>query len=76
MCSQTELCGKPKAIPLVDTPIRERNAKKEAEYCSVEDIPVLGCREGLEGGDVVHHEGKPLASSFRMRESTRTDVLD
>ncbi len=49
MCSRTELCGEPKAIPLVDAPIRERNAIEEAESCSLGDIPVLGCREGPEG---------------------------
>ncbi len=49
VCSRTELCGEPKAIPLVDAPIRERNAIEEAECYSLEDIPVLGCREGQEG---------------------------
>ncbi len=48
VCSRTELCGEPKAIPLVDAPIPERNAIEEAEFCDAEDIPVLGCREGLE----------------------------
>ncbi len=48
VCSWTELCGEPKAIPLLDAPIRERNAIEEAEFCDAEDIPVLGCREGLE----------------------------
>ncbi len=61
VCSQTEMCGEPKAIPLVDAPIRERDAIKEAECCSPEDILVLGCREGLEGGDVIHHKGMPLS---------------
>ncbi len=60
VCSQTEMCGEPKAIPLVDASIRERDAIKEAECCSLEDILVLGCREGLVGGDVIHHEGIPL----------------
>ncbi len=47
VCSRTELCGEPKAIPLVDVPIRERNAIEEAECHAEEDIPDLGCREGL-----------------------------
>ncbi len=33
---------------LVDTPICERNVIEEVECCDAEDIPVLGCREGLE----------------------------
>ncbi len=52
VCSRTKLCGEPKAIPLVDTPIRERNAIEEAECCILEDMPVLGCREGLGGRGV------------------------
>ncbi len=47
VCSRTELCGGPKAIPLVDAPIRERNVIEEAECRAEEDIPDLGCREGL-----------------------------
>ncbi len=47
MCSQTELCGEPKAIPLVDASIRERNAIEEAECGAEEDISDLGCREDL-----------------------------
>ncbi len=47
VCSRTELCVEPKAIRLVDAPIHEKNAIEEAEYCDVEDIPVLGRREGL-----------------------------
>ncbi len=42
------MCGEPKAIPLVDAPIREWNAIEEAECRAKEDIPELGCREGLE----------------------------
>ncbi len=35
-------------IPLVGAPIREWNAIEEAECRAKEDIPELGCREGLE----------------------------
>ncbi len=57
VCSWTELCREPKAILLVDAPFRERNGIEEAECCSsLEDISVLGCREGLKV--VIHHERK------------------
>ncbi len=63
--SRTELCGEPKMIPLVDAPIRERNAIEEAECCILDVIPVLGCQKGPGGGgDFVHHEGRSLASLF------------
>ncbi len=48
VCSRTELCGEPKEIPPVDAPIREWNAIEEAECRAKEDIPEMGCREGLE----------------------------
>ncbi len=48
VCSRTELCREPKVIPLVDAPIRELNAIEEGECRAKEDIPELGCREGLE----------------------------
>ncbi len=60
VCSRTELCREPKAIPLADAPIRERNAIEEAECRAEEDIPDLGCREGL--GEVM---------SSTTKESTR-----
>ncbi len=34
VCSRTKLCGEPKAIPLVDATIRERNAIEEVECCN------------------------------------------
>ncbi len=49
VCSQTELCGEPKMITLVDAPIRERNAIEGVECCSLEDIPVLRCRKSQRG---------------------------
>ncbi len=64
MCSRTELCGEPKAIPLVDAPIRERNAIEGVECRAEEDIPDLGCREGL--GEV---------TSSTMKESPRRPCL-
>ncbi len=64
VCSRTELCGEPKAIPLVDAPIREKNAIEEAECRAEEDIPDLGCREGL--GEV---------TSFTMKKIPRLPCL-
>ncbi len=66
VCSWTEQCGEPKVIPLVDAPIREWNAIEEAEYHAKEDIPELGCREGL---DAV----TPSASLFGLMESEELD---
>ncbi len=42
VCNWTELCGEPKAIPLVDAPICEWNAIEEAECRIEEDIPDFG----------------------------------
>ncbi len=39
----------------------------------MEDIPVLGCRDALGVSDVLHHEGKPMASLFRMMKSETLD---
>ncbi len=47
-CNRFELCGEPTAIPRVDAPIREGSATEESECRVREDIPEMGCREGLE----------------------------
>ncbi len=58
------MCGEPKAIPLVDAPICERNAIEEAKCRAEEDIPDLRCGEGL--GEV---------TSSTMKESPRRPCL-
>ncbi len=58
--SRTELCGEPKMIPLVDAPIRERNAIEEAECCILDVIPVLGCQKGPGGGRLCPSRRKVL----------------
>ncbi len=73
VCSRTEMCGEPKAIPLVDAPIREWNAIEEAECRAKEDIPEFGVSRRPGSSDALHHEGKPSASLFRLMES---EVLD
>ncbi len=59
-CNRFELCGEPTAIPPVDAPIRKRSAIEEAECRAREDIPEMGCREGLE-----------VAAPSTMKESPR-----
>ncbi len=45
-CNRFELSVYP--IPRVDAPIREGSATEESECRVREDIPEMGCREGLE----------------------------
>ncbi len=60
VCNRTESCGEPKAIPLVDAPIREWNAIEKAECRAKEDIPEMGCREGLEAAAPSTTKESPL----------------
>ncbi len=71
VCSQTKLCGEPKAIPLVDAPIREWNAIEEVSCKGRHTWVGVSRRPG--SSDALHHEGKPSASLFGLMES---EVLD
>ncbi len=47
-CNRFGLCGEPTAIPRVNAPIREGSMTEGSECRAREDIPEIGCREGLE----------------------------
>ncbi len=47
-CNRFGLCGEPTAIPRVNAPIHEGSMTEGSECRAREDIPEIGCREGLE----------------------------